>query len=136
MSRKDRPLGITLISILIMLLGALWMLTGVILLLGTADFAAQIEDILGSGVAALVGALGIAFLILGLLVFLEGLGLWKLNIIAYLICLVILGLDVLGIILNYKVFLALIISDFFFALINPLITILLFIYFIKVRDHF
>ena len=119
-----------------MLLGALWMLTGVILLLGTADFAAQIEDILGSGVAALVGALGIAFLILGLLVFLEGLGLWKLNIIAYLICLVILGLDVLGIILNYKVFLALIISDFFFALINPLITILLFIYFIKVRDHF
>jgi hypothetical protein len=136
MSKKDRPLGITIISILVMFIGTGWMLGGIFILLGSTELAELIEDTLGSGVAALAGVLGIVILITGLLVFLEGLGLWKLNFIAYLIYLVLLGINVLGIIMNYKYYLALIISDLFFALLNPFITILLFIYFIQIRDHF
>lgn len=136
MSRKDRPIGITIISILIMISGALWILAGVMILADVAGFAEQIEDILGSGAAAVVGALGIIMLFIGFLIFLEGLGLWKLNIIAYIIALISLGLNVLGILLNYKYFLTLIINDLIVALINPIITILIFIYFIKVRNHF
>lgn len=136
MSRKDRPIGITIISILIMISGALWILAGVMILADVAGFAEQIEDILGSGAAAIVGALGIIMLFIGFLIFLEGLGLWKLNIIAYIIALISLGLNVLGILLNYKYFLTLIINDLIVALINPIITILIFIYFIKVRNHF
>lgn len=136
MSRKDRPIGITIISILIMISGALWILAGVMILADVAGFTEQIEDILGSGAAAIVGALGIIMLFIGFLIFLEGLGLWKLNIIAYIIALISLGLNVLGILLNYKYFLTLIINDLIVALINPIITILIFIYFIKVRNHF
>ncbi|MFX0208154.1 MAG: hypothetical protein ACFFDT_19370, partial [Candidatus Hodarchaeota archaeon] len=84
----------------------------------------------------LFGTLGFIILLLGLLIFLEGLGLWKLNIIGYIIALISLGLNVLGILLNYKYLLTLIINDLLIALLNPILTILLFIYFIKVRDHF
>ncbi|MHA2244323.1 MAG: hypothetical protein ACXADY_05100 [Candidatus Hodarchaeales archaeon] len=120
MGKKDRPLGITIISILIMISGLLWIIAGT-----------------GWVLAAVIsGELAIIILFTGLLIFLEGLGLWKLNIIAYIIAIISLGLNVLGILLSYKYFLSLIISDLLFALINPIITILLFIYFIKVRSHF
>ena len=120
MGRNDRPIGITLISILIMI-------SGVLLILAGTSWALA---------AVISGELTIIVLFTGLLIFLEGLGLWKLNIIAYIIALISLGLNVLGILLSYKYFLSLIISDLLFALINPIITILIFIYFIKVRSRF
>ncbi|MFX1285716.1 MAG: hypothetical protein ACFFB5_18895 [Promethearchaeota archaeon] len=136
MGKNERPVGIAIIAILIMISGVLWILTGIMILGGVAGLAAEIENILGPGAAGLFGTLGFIFLFLGFLIFLEGLGLWKLNIIAYIIALISLGLNVLGILLNYKYLLALIINDLLIALINPILTILIFIYFIKVRDHF
>ena len=124
MGRNDRPIGITIISILIMI-------SGVLLILAGTSWALA---------AVISGELTIIILLTGLFIFLEGLGLWKLNIIAYIIALISLGLNVLGILLNYQFFLTLMMNlnvfDLLFALINPIITILLFIYFIKVRSHF
>lgn len=124
MGRNDRPIGITIISILMMI-------SGVLLILAGTSWALA---------AVISGELTIIVLFTGLLIFLEGLGLWKLNIIAYIIALISLGLNVLGILLSYQFFLTLMMNlnvfDLLFALINPIITILLFIYFIKVRDHF
>ena len=124
MGRNDRPIGITIISILIMI-------SGVLLILAGTSWALA---------AVISGELTIIILLTGLFIFLEGLGLWKLNIIAYIIALISLGLNVLGILLNYQFFLTLMMNlnvfDLLFALINLIITILLFIYFIKVRSHF
>lgn len=124
MGRNDRPIGITLISILIMI-------SGVLLILAGTSWALA---------AVISGELTIIVLFTGLLIFLEGLGLWKLNIIAYIIALISLGLNVLGILLSYQFFLTLMMNlnvfALLFALVNPIITILLFIYFIKVRSHF
>lgn len=136
MSKKDRPLGVAIIAILIMISGILWILTGVIFLGGVAGIADQIIDILGPQAAGLAEILGFVFLILGVLVFLLGLGLWKLNIIAYILVLISLGLNVLGLILSLDYLLALLLNGYISALVNPVITILLFIYFIKVREHF
>lgn len=136
MSKKDRPLGVAIIAILIMISGVLWMLTGIIFLGGVAGIAEQIIDILGPQAAGLAGIIGFIFLILGIVVFLLGYGLWKLNIIAYILVLVSLGLNVLGLLLSFDYLLALLLNGYISALLNPLITILLFIYFVKVRDHF
>jgi len=136
MSKKDRPLGVAIIAILIMLSGVLWILTGIIFLGGVTEIVEQVTDILGPQAAGLVEILGFVFLILGVLVFLLGLGLWKLNIIAYILVLISLGLNVLGLLLSLDYLLALLLNGYISALINPVITILLFIYFIKVREHF
>jgi hypothetical protein len=136
MSKKDRPLGVAIIAILIMISGVLWIMTGIIFLGGVAGIAEQIIDILGPQAAGLTDILGFVFVILGIIVFLLGLGLWKLNIIAYIVILISLGLNVLGLLLNLNYLLTLLLKGYITALINPLITILLFIYFIKVRDHF
>lgn len=136
MSKKDRPLGVAIIAILIMISGVLWILTGIIFLGGVTGIVEQVLDILGPQAAGLAEILGFVFLILGLIVFLIGLGLWKLNIIAYILVLVSLGLNVLGLILSLDYLIAILLNGYISALINPIITILLFIYFIKVRDHF
>ena len=136
MSKKDRPLGVAIIAILVMISGVLWMLTGIIFLGGVAGIAEQIVDILGPQAAGLAEILGFVFLILGVLVFLLGLGLWKLNIIAYILVLISLGLNVLGLLLSLDYLVALLLNGYISALINPVITILLFVYFIKVREHF
>ncbi len=96
MVKNERPVGIAIIAVLIMISGVLWILAGDMILRGIAGLAAEIENILGLGAARLFGTIG--FIIL-LLVFLEGLGLWKLNIIA----LVSLGLNVFGILLNSSI---------------------------------
>jgi hypothetical protein len=136
MSKKDRPLGVAIIAILIMISGVLWILTGIIFLGGVAGIAEQIIDILGPQAAGLAEILGFVFLILGIIIFLLGLGLWKLNIIAYILILISLGLNVLGLLLSFDYLFALLLNGYITALVNPLITILLFIYFVKVRDHF
>ena len=119
-----------------MISGVLWILTGIIFLGGVTGIVEQVLDILGPQAAGLAEILGFVFLILGLIVFLIGLGLWKLNIIAYILVLVSLGLNVLGLILSLDYLIAILLNGYISALINPIITILLFIYFIKVRDHF
>ncbi|MFX1515350.1 MAG: hypothetical protein ACFFC6_03515 [Promethearchaeota archaeon] len=136
MSKKDRPLGVSIIAMLIMISGVLWILTGIIFLGGVTGIVEQVVDILGPQAAGLADILGFIFLILGVLVFLLGLGLWKLNILAYILILISLGLNVLGLLLSLDYLLALLMNGYISALINPVITILLFIYFIKVRDHF
>lgn len=136
MARKDRPLGVAIIAILLMISGILWILTGIIILGGVAGIAEQIEDFLGPGASGLIGTLGFIFVVVGILIFLEGIGLWKLNIIAYIVALISLGLNVFGIILSIEYLLTLLLNGYITALINPLITILLFIYFIKVRERF
>ncbi len=136
MGKNDRPLGIAIIAILIMFSGAIWILAGIMILGGVAGLAELIEDLLGPGAAGLVGTLGFIILIFGLLVFLEGLGLWKLNIIAYIVVLISLGLNVLGLLLSFEYLLTLLLNGYISALINPIITILLFIYLIQVRDRF
>ena len=127
MGRNDRPLGITIISILMMISGILLILSGSAFALGYYLPNARIIFLIG-------------FLSIGFPIFLEGLGLWKLNILAYIIALILLGLNALGILLSYQFFLTLMMSLdvflFLFALIFPIMDILLFIYFIKVRSHF
>ncbi|MFW9904474.1 MAG: hypothetical protein ACFFFH_09090 [Candidatus Thorarchaeota archaeon] len=136
MSKKDRPLGVAIIAILLIISGVIWIFTGIIFLGGVAGIAEQIVDILGPQAAGLEEILGFIFLILGLFVFLLGLGLWKLNIIAYILVLISLSLNVLGLLINFNYLLTLLLNGYISALINPLVTILMFIYFIKVRDHF
>ncbi|MFX0013262.1 MAG: hypothetical protein ACFFB2_02655 [Promethearchaeota archaeon] len=136
MVHKDRPLGVTILAIIYMVLGVIVIFTGIMILGGVAGLAAEIESILGPGASGFVGSLGFIILIAGLLVFLIGIGLWKLNIIAYIVVLISLGMNVLVIILSYADYLTLLLNGAIYALINPIITILIFVYLVKVRDSF
>ena len=141
MYKKERPIVISIVAILQMLAGALVLLFGglfIILSLGLLG-----EEVSSTWESAFVGAFGAVFIILagaflfvGFLIFILGYGLWKLNVAAWFVNVILYGLSSISIVLNYELYLLEIQAGNFSNLLTPIITIGLFVYFLTVKDRF
>ena len=141
MSYKNRPIIVSIIALLDMIGGLSIMLLGGLTFLvffGVfgAEFTNELESVMGSILGTVLGVVAGVVFIVGLIVFLIGRGLWNLNYLAWLISTALYGLSTLSIIIDYENLLASYQIFGISAIISPLITIGLFIYFIKVRSHF
>ena len=141
MVSKKRPILLSLIALLEMLTGLLVMLMGGLLvvlsfgLLGE-DFNTLWEEAFVDVFGVLFGVLAGAILFVGFLIFILGYGLWNLNYSAWIVTMILYSLNLLFTILNYEFYLAFIQTGSFGALWTPFITIVLFIYFLTIRDRF
>lgn len=135
MAKKSRPIGVTLLAILYGFAGAMIILMGLFVLVVTqgitvSDFVDPADQVVYEFVESMLGILGIVIIVTGLLVFLWGYGLWKLNFFTWIITVLFSGLTTIGITLN-------ILSTGIINLANtPILTIIIFVYFIMVRDAF
>ncbi|MFX0172694.1 MAG: hypothetical protein ACFE9L_12325 [Candidatus Hodarchaeota archaeon] len=139
-SKKDRPFLVSLIALLWMFVGILVILMGLIsAVAGLGFFGEEVDDyfqeLVGS-LGTLVLIVGVSIILAGLVIFALGYGLWNLNILAWLIMVILFGLATLGYVLNYEQLLQAIQVGLFSYLLTPIITIVLFIYFISVRSKF
>ncbi len=141
MAKKNRPILLSLISLLEMLVGILIILTGgffVILSLGLLgnEFDTLLEETFAGAFGIVLTALAGAFLFTGFLIFLLGHGLWKLNSVAWFISTILYGLAFLNILLNYESYLSIIKAGSYNELMTPIVTVFLLFYFLKIRDRF
>jgi len=138
LARKDRPIIVSIYAALQMLFGLLILLSGLfILVIGTAiftDFVNNVPEL--APLATILAVIWAAFIITGLIVFLIGYGLWKMNVVAWLITIILLGLNTVSILLAYETILFLIEQGAYSFLVPAIIQILLFVYFIKISDKF
>lgn len=121
-----------------MLIGLFILLSGLfILVIGTAIFTDIVNNVPElAPLATILAVIWAAFIITGLIVFLIGYGLWKMNIVAWLITIILLGLNTVSILLAYETILFLIEQGAYSFLVPAIIQILLFVYFIKISDKF
>lgn len=121
-----------------MLVGLLILLSGLfILVIGTAIFTDIVNNVPElAPLATILAVIWAAFIVIGLIVFLIGYGLWKMNVVAWLITIIVLGLNTVSILLAYETILFLIEQGAYSFLVPAIIQILLFVYFIKISDKF
>ena len=141
MYKKQRPIVITVVAILEMLVGALVLLLGGLFLIASLgllgeDFTSVWEETIASTLGAVFGILAAGVLFVGFLVFIVGYGLWKLSSAAWWVSTIVYGLLSISISLNYNIYLSHIQASNFSDLLIPIITIGLFIYFLTVKDKF
>ena len=131
MVKKSRGIIVSIYAIFQMLVGLLFILSGLFLLVigGViiADIVNNTPEL--APLATFITLIWAVILIAGLIVFLIGYGLWKLNFIAWLITTILLGLSTLSYLLNYETLLQ-------GSILTPIIQFLLLIYFVKVSDKF
>jgi len=115
--RPSRPIGVSILAILVVLGGVLFLLSGIAILLFSAAFALG-----GLGIFGLAGSIlgGIVF-IFGIIWIAVGLGLWNLRGWAWWLAVIVMVLTILGGISAPAV------------IVVPL---LILIYLILVRNHF
>ena len=115
--RPSRPIGVSILAILVVLGGVLFLLSGIAILLFSAAFALG-----GLGIFGLAGSiLGGIVLIFGIIWIAVGLGLWNLRGWAWWLAVIVMVLTILGGISAPAV------------IVVPL---LILIYLILVRNHF
>jgi hypothetical protein len=142
MYRKERPIIISIVSILQMLAGALVILLGGLFIILT--FGLLGEDISSTWESAFAGAFGAVFIILagaflfvGFLIFILGYGLWKLNLAAWFVSVILYGLSSISIVFSFEtLYMPEIQAGNFSIMLTPIITIGLFVYFLTVKDRF
>lgn len=131
-SRKTRPILVGIIALIYMFIGILVIILGIPLIAGLEIFT----DVMPQGFEGLVTVFGLTFIIGGLIIFLIGFGLWKLNFLAWLITVILYGITTLSYVLNYQGLLLALQTGSLELLLPPLVTIILFFYFIGVREKF
>ena len=90
--RPSRPIGVSILAILVVLGGVLFFLAGIAVLLFSAAFALG-----GFGVFGLAGSvLGGALLMLGIIWLAVGLGLWNLRSWAWWLAVIVMVLTIVG----------------------------------------
>jgi len=115
--RPSRPIGVSILAILVVLGGVLFLLSGIAILLFSAAFALG-----GLGIFGLAGSiLGGIVLIFGIIWIAVGLGLWNLRGWAWWLAVIVMVLTILGGISAPAV------------IVVPLIIL---IYLVLVRNHF
>ncbi|HLB67915.1 MAG TPA: hypothetical protein VJN63_05570 [Thermoplasmata archaeon] len=115
--RPSRPIGVSILAILVVLGGVLFLLSGIAILLFSAAFALG-----GLGIFGLAGSiLGGIVLIFGIIWIAVGLGLWNLRGWAWWLAVIVMVLTILGGISAPAVI---------------VIPLLILIYLILVRNHF
>lgn len=136
--KSSRPIIVTLYAALQMFAGLMVMLAGLFILLIGGSIATQlvIDYPELAGLGAVVALIWASIFILGLIIFLIGYGLWKLNFLAWLITVILLGLTTLSNILGYEILLSYIETGNYNYLFTPIIQFLLLVYFIKISGRF
>jgi len=121
-----------IIALIWMFVGILVIILGIPLVGGFGIF----NEVVPQELEGLDTVFGVVFIIGGLIVFALGFGLWKLNFLAWLITVFLYGISTLGYLLNYQVLLLALQTGSLQLLLPPVVTIILFFYFISVRDKF
>jgi hypothetical protein len=139
-SKKDRPILVSLIAFLWMIVGILIILFGLLsTVAGLGFFGEEVDDylqgLLGS-LGALVFLVGISIILVGIVIFALGYGLWNLSFLAWFVTVILYGVATLGYILNYEQLLQALQTGAFSFLLTPIITIILFFYFFSIKDRF
>ncbi|MFW9856382.1 MAG: hypothetical protein ACFFFG_15120 [Candidatus Thorarchaeota archaeon] len=143
MAKKDRPLLVSIISVLQMLFGALAILAGVLYTILIFTVGQAILDNLPPAwepfftvIGAIIQFVGIVFIIVGLLIFLIGRGLWMMKQWAWAVDLVLYVLNGISYLLDINFLLTAAQVGAWDFLVGPIVTFLLIIYFIMIRDKF
>ena len=141
MYKKERPVILSIVAILEMISGVSVILMGGFFLVISfgllgEDFTSVWESTFASSFGVVFGFLAFGILFAGFLIFILGYGLWKLNLAAWLVSVILYGLSSISIILSYEVLLLYIQTGYYTGLIMPSITVGLFIYFLTIKDKF
>ena len=141
MYKKERPIILTLVALLDMLVGIVVLVMGAIFIIFSMgvlgeEFATAWEETFAVTFGAVFGFLAAGILFAGFLIFILGYGLWKLNLAAWFVSIILYGLSSLTILLNGTVYLTEMQTGGLDVLIQPAITMGLFIYFLAIRDRF
>ncbi len=123
-----------LAGIIILVLGAIFIVFSMGVL--GEDFASVWEETFATTFGVVFGILAVGILFVGFLIFILGYGLWRLNIAAWFVNIILYGLSSLSIVMSFTVYLTEIQTGGLTVLIQPAITIGLFIYFLTIRDKF
>jgi len=117
--RRSRPIGVTILAVLTILAGILFVLLGVVILAFSAIAAVYLSVLLG-GLGAIAGAV---FLLIGIIILVAGFGLLHLRMWAWWLAMIafILSLGAAAVSAN---------------IIGAAVDFLLIIYLIVVRKHF
>ncbi|MFW9778315.1 MAG: hypothetical protein ACFFE8_05625 [Candidatus Heimdallarchaeota archaeon] len=143
MAKKDRPLVVSIISVLQMLIGVLAIFVGVLYTILIFTVGQAILDNLPpvwqpffAVIGAVIQFVGIVFIIVGLLFFLLGRGLWNMKQWAWAVDLVLYLLNGITYLLDINFLLTAAQVGAWGFLFGPIVTLLLIIYFIMIRDKF
>ena len=116
----SRPLGVSILAILVGLYGVLFVLAGILALAGGAVLGA-LTGFHFAGLSLL--ALGAIILILGILNLASALGLWHLRLWALVLALIVTFLEVVGFALSSQI-------------LGLVIALIIFVYLLAVHRHF
>jgi hypothetical protein len=131
----NRPIGVTLISILQVIVGILVILSGIIWIFISIGFIAE-DSIPGGNVfGTAAGVVGVAILITGLIIYLLGKGLWNLSRIVWLLEEILYGLSTIGFLLT-SVDLSSSGEVLLIDVSPSIISVIIFVYLFLVRDAF
>ena len=141
MFEKERPLLLSIIAILNMLAGIIVLVLGAIFIVFSMgvlgeDFATAWEETFAVTFGAVFGILAAGIIIVGFLIFLLGYGLWKLNLAAWFVSFVLYGLSSLSIVMSFNSYLQQMQTGGLSVLLQPVIIICLFFYFVSIRNKF
>ena len=139
--KRNRPIIVSIIAILQMILGVFLMFAGGVMFLAVIglfgeEFATYWESFWAGAIGYIVIILAGAVLLIGFLIFILGYGLWGLKLVAWVVCTILYGLATLSALLDYQALLAAFQAGQVSTFISPLVSIGLFIYFLTVRNHF
>ncbi|MHA1946561.1 MAG: hypothetical protein ACXAC6_02200 [Candidatus Hodarchaeales archaeon] len=141
MYKKERPILLSVIAILEMLAGIVVLVLGAMFIIFSMgvlgeDFASVWEETFATTFGAVFGILAVGILFVGFLIFMLGYGLWKLNLAAWFVNIILYGLSSLSIVMSFSTILTDMQTGGLSVLIQPAIIIVLFIYFLAIRDKF
>ncbi len=114
-----RPIGVSILAILIILFGVLLALLGILGLIGGAFLSAYGFGLLGS-VTLVASAL---ILVIGIIMIVAGLGLWRLRMWAWVLSIIVLVLVLLQ-------------QALFYNICSLLVALVLLIYLLLIRNEF
>ena len=121
-----RPIIVSILAILIILVGLLFIVIGIIGLIGSAAlFYSQFQNI-----APLTAVFSAILLVVGLILLVSGLGLWRLQLWAWALALIVVIFSLIGEVGRYAV------ERGTFSTFSFILEVVLLIYLLAVRKHF
>lgn len=125
-SEINRPILVSLIAFIGMIVSILVIIIGFFFIFSMSSYYGEVNTFIGGGM----------IITSGIMIFTLGYGLWNLNRVAWLITVILHGLFTLGYLLNFQRILLALQTGSWPQLLPLIVIIILFFYFISVREKF
>lgn len=125
-SEINRPILVSLIAFIGMIVSILVIIIGFFFIFSMSRYYGEVNTFIGGGM----------IITSGIMIFALGYGLWNLNRVAWLITVILHGLFTLGYLLNFQRILLALQTGSWPQLLPLIVIIILFFYFISVREKF